>query len=493
MVQGTTSHAGKSLLAAALCRVFAREGYRVAPFKAQNMALNSYVTADGGEIGMAQALQALAAGIEPKVVMNPILLKPCSQTGAQVVVLGKPIGNMEVREYHAYQPQALRIALEALARLRAEYDLVVIEGAGSPAEINLRGRDIANMRIAQSVNAPVILVADIDRGGVFASIVGTMELLEPEERALVCGYVINKFRGDVSLLEPGLHYLHQRTGVPVLGVLPYLHDLRIAEEDSVGLESRQNPKEGDIRLAVVRLPHLSNYTDFLPLEQEPGVSLRYVERPQDLAEAHAIFLPGTKSTIADLMWLCQRGVAHAVKAAVGRGTWVIGICGGYQMLGWRLLDPEGVESAQKAAEGLGLLPLETRFGQEKTLTRVKGTCVLPWATDATVTGYEIHQGQSVPTANAQGKVRPAFLIHEPEGVREEGTSLPDGRLFGTYLHGLFDSDTFRHAFLAALRAQFGGKPCSATPFNLMQELDRLADMVQQHLDLTPVRRAAGLA
>ena len=491
MVQGTASHVGKSLLAAALCRIFAREGLRVAPFKSQNMALNSFVTPDGGEIGRAQALQALAAGIEPTVEMNPILLKPNSETGSQVVVLGKPVGNMRVREYHDYQRRGMEIALGALHSLRARFDLVVIEGAGSPAEINLRDRDIANMAIAKAAGAPVLLLADIERGGVFASIVGTMELLLPEERALVCGHLINKFRGDVSLLDSGLDFLRERTGVPVLGVLPYLRDLRIAEEDSLGLESRQDPRAGDLRVAVVRLPHLSNYTDFLPLEAEPGVSVRYAERSVGLSDAHVVILPGTKSTLSDLDWLHRSGMARAVAAAADRGAWVIGICGGYQMLGRHLLDPEAIESSETTAEGLGLLPVDTRFGRKKTLTRVQAVCALPWAGNATAEGYEIHQGQSARTAAAES-AGPAFRLSDGGGERADGASHADGRIFGTYLHGLFDADAFRHAFLTAVRADLGQQHEAGAAFDPLQELDRLADAVVQHVDLATIRKAVGL-
>ncbi|MBM3148114.1 MAG: cobyric acid synthase, partial [Actinobacteria bacterium] len=314
MVVGTGSHSGKSVVAAALCRIYARRGLRVAPFKAQNMALNSYVTPEGGELGRAQAYQADAAGLEPHVDMNPVLLKPSSQTGSQVVVLGRPVGHMGVRDYHAYQPRVWPIITEALARLRSAYDLVVIEGAGSPAEINLRDNDIVNMRVAVHAQSPTLLVGDIDRGGVFASLVGTVDLLLPEERQRVKAFVINKFRGDATLLDPGFEFLMDRTGIPTIGVIPYLADWRGDEEDSLGIEDRRRraPADAPLQIAVVRLPFVSNFTDFDALADEPDVAVRYVSRPEELAGCAAIVLPGTKSTVADLRWLREKGFARSI-------------------------------------------------------------------------------------------------------------------------------------------------------------------------------------
>ena len=374
MLQGTASHAGKTVLAAALCRVYARRGLRVAPFKAQNMALNSFVTEDGGEMGRAQVYQARAAGLEPHVDMNPVLLKPSSDATSQVVVMGRPVGHMTVREYQAYQAEVWPVVTAAFERLRATHDLVVIEGAGSSAEVNLRGRDIVNMRMALHARAPVLLVGDIDRGGVFASLLGHVELFTPEERGLVAGFVINKMRGDASQLDSGIEILRERTGVATLGVVPMLEGWSGDEEDSVALDDRRRRAKPDapLRIAVVRLPYISNSTDVDVLDAEPDVDVRFVSSPGELAGAAAIVLPGSKSTIADLAWLRRRGLADAVKAAAAAGTPVVGICGGYQMLGRRILDPGRVESASAAVDGLGLLDVETTFAAAKRTVRAEG-------------------------------------------------------------------------------------------------------------------------
>jgi adenosylcobyric acid synthase len=489
MVQGTASHAGKSLITAALCRIFARAGYRVCPFKSQNMALNSFVTLESGEIGRAQAFQAFAAGIEPSIDMNPILLKPNSDTGAQVVVLGQPIGNKNVGEYHDYQAEALKIALGALDRLRKMYDIVVIEGAGSPAEINLRDHDIANMPIAIAAQAPVLLVADIERGGVFASIVGTMELLLPEERRHVRGYIINKFRGDEALLASGLSFLRERTGVPVLGVLPYIHNLRIEEEDTLGLEGRNDSRKADLRIDIIKLPHLSNFTDFLPLESEPGVRVRYIDRSDRLADSEVIIVPGTKSTIADLAWMRQTKIADAISGAAGRGAWIIGICGGYQILGNRLTDHEHVESSVESSNGLGLLPVDTRFETKKMLTRVRAASMLPWAIGSEVDGYEIHQGRSEPATRSSTAITPAFRIMGEAQSYDDGACC--GRVFGSYLHGLFDSDGFRTTLLNRIREDFGQSRQEGMRYELLGELDRFVDTVVENVDMGQVWQILG--
>jgi adenosylcobyric acid synthase len=343
MIQGTTSSAGKSIMVAALCRIFRQDGYKVAPFKSQNMALNSYVTAEGGEIGRAQVVQAEAAGIAPTVDMNPILLKPTTDTGCQVIVLGKVARTISARDYYKYTPSLLETVSESFERLSAAYDIIVIEGAGSPAEINLKDREIVNMRIARMFKTPVLMVGDIDRGGVFASLVGTLELLDEEERELVKGLIINKFRGDVTLLESAIEYLEHRTGKPVLGVVPYFRDIRIAQEDSVYLDERpENAATGDLEIALIRLPHISNYDDFDPLEEE-GCKVNYVRQRFELGNPHLIILPGTKSTVADLAYLRDSGLAAGIIARAKAGTPVIGICGGYQMLGQKILDPQKVE------------------------------------------------------------------------------------------------------------------------------------------------------
>ena len=399
MCVGTGSHAGKSVIAAALCRIYARRGYRVAPFKAQNMALNSFVTPDGGELGRAQAYQSRAAGVEPHVDMNPVLLKPNSLTGSQVIVLGRSVGHMSVSEYRAYQPHVWPTVTAAFERLRTANDLVVIEGAGSPAEINLRGQDIANMKVARYARCPVLLIGDIDRGGVFASLVGHMELFTPEERGLIAAFVINKFRGDAHLLDSRLEFLRERTGVPTLGVVPMLAGWRGDEEDSLGIEDRQRSATPDapLQIAVVRLPFISNHTDFDALADEPDVNVRYVTRPVELGGAAVVVLPGAKSTIVDLPWLRQSGLATAVAAAAAAGTLVIGVCGGYQMLGRRIRDPERVGSAEPEVPGLGLLDVETTFAGDKRTLRVDGALLgiaNPLGPASTpLHGYEIHMGR----------------------------------------------------------------------------------------------------
>lgn len=433
MVQGTTSDAGKSVLVAALCRLLAREGVRVAPFKPQNMALNSAVTSDGGEIGRAQALQALAAGIAPHTDMNPILLKPSSDIGAQVVIHGKARADMNARDYHAYKPMAMQAVLESYRRLSAQYDVVLVEGAGSPAEINLRERDIANMGFAEAVDCPVIIVADIDRGGVFAHLVGTLACLSESERNRVIGFVINRFRGDIALLEPGLDWLEQQTGKPVLAVLPYLHGLFLDAEDAV--EQSQNAR-GTFRVVVPVLPRISNHTDFDALRAHPDVDLQLVGPGQPIPAADLIVLPGSKHTRGDLEWLRVNGWPQALQRHLRYGGKVIGICGGYQMLGRLVADPHGVEGAPGASDGLGLLDIETVLTTEKRLEQVGGQCAFA---DADVTGYEIHMGVSDGTARRT----PAFII----GGQGEGARSDDDHVLGTYLHGVFDTPAACNALL----------------------------------------------
>jgi adenosylcobyric acid synthase len=494
MLQGTASHAGKTVLAAALCRLYARRGLRVAPFKAQNMALNSFVTEDGGEMGRAQVYQARAAGLEPHVDMNPVLLKPSSDATSQVVVLGRPIGHMTVREYHAYQAEVWPVVTSAFERLRAAHELVVIEGAGSSAEVNLRGRDIVNMRMALHARSPVLLVGDIDRGGVFASLLGHMELFTGEERDLVAGFVINKFRGEASQLDSGIEILRERTRVPTLGVVPFLEGWSGDEEDSVALddERRRAKPELPLRIAVPRLPFISNSTDVDALAAEQDVDVRFVSSAGELAGAAAIVLPGTKSTIADLAWLRRLGLADAVRAAAAAGTPVIGICGGYQMLGRRILDPERVESTDEAVDGLGLLDAVTTFTAAKRTVRAEGellgpdgdpgaageaasaACLGPAGTP--VRGYEIHTGRTVLGPGAAPLLR---LRSAGEAEHLDGAAA--GAVCGTYLHGLFDHPALRASFLNGLRSARGLAP---RPASLPQadDLDRLADHVEAHLD-----------
>ncbi|NQE47361.1 cobyric acid synthase [Herbaspirillum rubrisubalbicans] len=460
MIQGTTSDAGKSTLAAALCRLLKNDGIAVAPFKPQNMALNSAVTSDGGEIGRAQALQAQAAGIAPHTDMNPVLLKPSSDTGAQVIVHGKVRADMNARDYHRYKTEAMQAVLQSYARLRAQYACVIVEGAGSPAEINLRARDIANMGFAEAVDCPVIIVADIDRGGVFAHLTGTLDCLSESERERVIGFVINRFRGDISLLQPGLDWLEQRTGKPVLAVLPYLHGLHLDAEDAVA--ATQEVK-GDFRIVVPVFPRISNHTDFDALRAHPGVDLRFIGPGQAPPPADLIILPGSKNTRGDLRWLREHGWDAAIGRHLRYGGKLIGICGGFQMLGESVDDPHGVEGAPGSSAGLGLLTMRTELTREKRLLQVSGHCAFG-SEGASVRGYEIHMGESSGAALA----RPAFII---EG-RGEGAQSADGQILGSYLHGMFDTP----AALAALLAWAGLDGVAAVDLDALREtsLERLA-------------------
>jgi len=498
MLQGTASGVGKSVLATALCRWFARAGYRVAPFKSQNMALNASVTVDGGEIGRAQAAQAEAAGIEPTVDMNPILLKPETDHRSQVVVRGRPLATVDFKTYRQMQSTLLPIVEESLGRLRQSYELIVIEGAGSPAEINLRDGEIVNMCIARMADAVVLLVGDIDRGGVFASLLGTIELLDTEDRRRVGGFIINKFRGDASLLGTGCDVLTLRTGVPVLGVVPHFAEHLVPAEDSLDLDATAPPIAPPVvDIAVVRLPRISNFDDFEPLAREPGVRVRFARTPAEVATADAVVLPGSKSTIADLQWLRESSVASAVCAAVGQGRTVIGICGGYQMLGNVIRDPEHVESRTDSAAGLGLLPVVTTFTRTKTTIRVQAHVTMtagPFADVAgsDVTGYEIHTGRT----DVQDAARP-FVIVARQGspVREfDGAIDVTGNVLGTYLHGLFTNDALRRAFLVHLAARKGEPPDGRWGAGeaAIDRYDRLADIVAGAVDLNAVAKLVRL-
>ncbi len=492
MVQGTSSDVGKSLMVAALCRIYARRGLRVAPFKSQNMALNSFVTPEGHEIGRAQAVQAAAAGISPSVLMNPILLKPQSDTGCQVVLNGKAEASMSAVDYHAHKP-ALRATIgDALGKLRREYDLVIIEGAGSPVEMNLKEHDVANMFVAELCDAPVLLVADIDRGGVFASLVGTMELLEGSERARVRGFLINKFRGDPALLGDGLEILLSKTGVPVLGVVPYLRDLGVAEEDSVALAHRKthfDEANRDTRkIAVVHFPHISNYDDVLPLEREAAVEVAFVRDVESIRCADLVVLPGSKSTVADLQWLREQGMAEALLQLAQAGRPIIGICGGCQMLGTRIEDPENVESSHPSVKGLGLLPFFTVFESAKITAQVRATAVRAGVLhDSTeIQGYEIHMGQ----LHWSGTPSPAFEISTRNG---EEVHVPDGgvgnegRIVGTMIHGIFGNAEVRKTLLSALGVRSG-----AGDSFFDSEIDRLADTVEGYVDVDHLDVIIGL-
>ncbi|MFL6621695.1 MAG: cobyric acid synthase [Sulfurifustis sp.] len=481
MIQGTTSDAGKSLLVTGLCRWLTRQGVRVAPFKPQNMALNSAVTVDGGEIGRAQAVQAQACGLAPHTDMNPVLLKPNSDTGAQVIVHGKAIGNFDAQSYHAYKRIAQRAVLESYARLAARYDAIVVEGAGSPAEINLRANDIANMGFAEAIDCPVVLIADIDRGGVFAHIVGTLELLSTSERARVQGFVINRFRGDIALLQSGLDWLEARTGKPVLGVLPYLHGLHLEAEDALPCPTPEADQSSErLNVVVPALPRISNHTDFDPLRLHPGVGLRFVGPGEALEPADLIILPGSKSVRADLAWLRAQGWEAAIRRHLRYGGKLLGICGGFQMLGRAIHDPHGIESDAGTSAGLGLLDIETTLEHEKQLRNVSGTLVLD---DARITGYEIHAG----VTRGDALARPAIRF----GDRTDGAMSDDGQVLGTYVHGLFEST----AAATALLAWAGLRPSVAPDYAARRDTDieRLADAIETHLDTRRLRGLLSLA
>jgi adenosylcobyric acid synthase len=473
MIQGTASSVGKSIMVTALCRIFKQDGYKVAPFKAQ-------------------VVQAEAAGIAPTVDMNPVLLKPTTDTGCQVIVLGKVARTISARDYYKYTPALLETVIAALERLLSEYDIVVIEGAGSPAEINLRDREIANMRIARLANSPVLLVGDIDRGGVFASLVGTLELLEREERDLVKGFIINKFRGDISLLGSAIDFLEERTGKPVVGVVPYFRDIRIAQEDSVYLDERQaDANPGGLEIAVIRLPHISNYDDFDPLE-EAGCTVTYVRQCSELGNPHLIILPGTKSTVADLNYLYRSGLATRILTRAGAGTPVVGICGGYQMLGQKILDPLKVESDKTAVEGLGLLDVVTEFAAEKSTRQVRAKVVadaglLAGMAGEEISGYEIHMGQT------HGDKKPGILriTETPQGPADyhDGALNSRGTVIGTYLHGLFHNQELRQAFLHNLRRHWGLPDGIDNPKDTKEDqYDKLAELVRGSLKMPEIYR-----
>ncbi|GAA0764174.1 cobyric acid synthase [Ideonella azotifigens] len=471
MVQGTTSDAGKSTVVAGLARVLVRQGIRVAPFKPQNMALNSAVTADGGEIGRAQALQALAARVAPTVDMNPVLLKPSSDTGAQVIVHGKVLADMNARAYHDYKRVAYAAVAESFARLRAAYDVVLVEGAGSPAEINLRDRDIANMGFALPHQVPVLLVADIDRGGVFAHLTGTLACLAEDEQALVRGFLINRFRGDIGLLQPGLDWLEAKTGKPVFGTLPYLHGLQLDAEDAIQVAQ---PAGGDgplLKVIVPVLPRISNHTDFDALRAHPQVDLSFIGPGQQVPPADLIVLPGSKSVQADLRWLRANGWEPAIQRHLRYGGKLIGICGGLQMLGRALHDPLAREGGGSEA-GLGLLDFETTLAAEKQLRQVQGR--LTWGEGAVVTGYEIHLGLS----DGLAMQRPALTL---AGGRPDGALSADGQVLGTYVHGLFDQPEAQ----AALLRWAGLGQAAAVDLAALREasLERLADSLEASMDL----------
>lgn len=479
MVQGTTSDAGKSTLVTALCRWVVRQGVPVVPFKPQNMALNSAVTAEGGEIGRAQAVQAQAANLAPHTDMNPVLLKPNSDTGSQVIIHGRAVTSMNAVAYHDYKAIAMQAVLASHARLSAAYPVVMVEGAGSPAEINLRANDIANMGFAEAVDCPVLLIADINRGGVFAHLVGTLELLSPSEQARVKGFIINRFRGDIALLQPGLDWLEARTGKPVVGVLPYVMDLHLEAED--GIDQRQIDKaEQVLNVVVPVLPRISNHTDFDPLRLHPQVDLQFVGPGQAIPAADLIILPGSKSVRSDLAYLRANGWDTAIARHLRYGGKVLGICGGLQMLGEQVHDPLGLEGPEGSSDGLGLLAFSTTLEAEKQLRNVRGRLVLE---EAPVSGYEIHAGVTRGAALAQPAVR-------LDDGRSDGACSDDGQILGTYLHGLFETP----AACSAVLRWAGLQDVQEVDYHGLRERDieRLADLVEQHLDTRLLRQLCGI-
>ncbi|WP_221795600.1 cobyric acid synthase [Oceanobacter mangrovi] len=487
MVQGTTSDAGKSLLVAGLCRCFNNIGVRVAPFKPQNMALNSAVTPEGGEIGRAQALQAKAARVIPHTDMNPVLLKPSSDIGAQVIIQGKAITDMDAAVYHDYKTVAMKAVLESHQRLQQQYPLVVVEGAGSPAEINLRDRDIANMGFAEAVDCPVIIVADIDRGGVFAQLVGTLELLSPSEQQRVVGFVINKFRGDIKLLEPGLDWLTERTGKPILGVLPYLHNLSAAAEDAIDVQQKRDENDIRLRIKVPVFSRISNHTDFDMLREHPQLDLQFVGPGQSLADADLIILPGSKNVRADLAMLHNTGWADQLARHLRYGGKVLGICGGYQMLGQWIHDPDGIEDQPGSSAGLGYLPITTTLFPDKELINSEGVLLGENDDRTVVSGYQIHAGRTEYTL-PDGEFQPFARLHESQQANPKNAShtsidgcySADNQVAGSYLHGLFDTP---QALQQILRWA-GADTRQLATYDQQQEdaLDRIADACQQHLD-----------
>ena len=496
MFLGTGSDVGKSVLAAAFCRIFKNEGYRVAPFKAQNMALNSFITPQGGEMGRAQVVQAEAAGVEPHVDMNPVLLKPTSQVGSQVIVLGRAIGNFSAKDYYEYKKELVPIVRGAFARLCAENDFIIMEGAGSAVELNLKEHDLVNMAMAEMADAKCILVGDIDRGGIFAALLGSFSLMEAGERDRIIGFIVNKLRGDPRLFEDGVEILQSRSGVPVLGVVPYFENISLPEEDSVALGRRMGRTQyktgpGCIRIGVVRLPFISNYTDFDAFERDPRIDLVYFDRPSEIFGFDAVLIPGSKNTIEDLAAMRKNGMADVLSAFHKSGGTVVGLCGGYQMMGTIVRDPHGIESSIDAIPGLGLLDMETEMYPEKITSQVEAEVIsesLPFPGQREVlSGYEIHMGRSV----SGGQAKPLFRILRREGKPadiEDGLSQPEGKTWGTYIHGIFDNDGFRNMFLEDVGRRSGKVLTGVSDsfsFRLWKEeqYERLAELVRTQVDV----------
>lgn len=495
MIQGTMSNAGKSIIAAGLCRIFKQDGYKVAPFKSQNMALNSFITKEGLEMGRAQVMQAEAAGIEPCVAMNPILLKPTNDVGSQVIVNGEVFQNMSARDYFAYKKELIPAIKKAYHILEQQYEIIVIEGAGSPAEINLKTEDIVNMGMAKLVNAPVLLVGDIDRGGVFAQLMGTVILLEEEEKKRVKGLIINKFRGDKTILDPGVAMLEEKIGINVVGVTPYM-DLKIEDEDSLSSRLEENRKVEAIDIGVIRLPKISNFTDFNPLEQIPGVSLRYIKEVREFQEPDMIILPGTKNTMEDLKWLRQCGLEAAILKAVRKGKILFGICGGYQMLGEALEDPYKVEGGG-SIKGMGLLPMKTIFTREKTRTRVEGSFLevkgkLDTLSHVKFSGYEIHMGEAVFKGKGES------LLEKKDCIKEKNSleGLFQNNVYGSYIHGIFDKEEVVKALISGIAKGKGLTldQLDTLDFNDFKEIqyNKLASELRAHLNMNEIYSIMGI-
>ncbi|MCF6150396.1 MAG: cobyric acid synthase [Candidatus Kuenenia sp.] len=498
MIQGTGSHVGKSILVCALCRILKEDGFNVAPFKAQNMALNSFVTRDGKEMGRAQVAQAEAAGTEPMVEMNPILLKPTGDCGSQVVVMGKPVGNMTAKEYYQKKGVFVSVIQDAYAELQRQFDIIVIEGAGSPAEINLKDGDIVNMGMAKMASAPVLLVTDIDRGGAFAWIVGTMELLEEDEKERVKGIVFNKFRGDKNILKPGLDMLEGRINKPVVGVVPYLHDLAIDDEDSVSLENYRGNNNGSekkcLDIVVLKLPRISNFTDFNALAQEDESNLRFVDNADEIGNPDMLIIPGTKNTICDLRFLKERGIFHKITALSKSGTMIVGICGGYQMMGKLINDPYHIESQENSMEGLGLFHITTTFDTTKQTFQVKAKVGVhkPFADiQENIQGYEIHMGRT--TFEGASDHVPFARITERAGKPADipdGCVSSDGNIMGTYIHGIFDNDEFRSRLINYMKQKKGIQSGSENSGKSRKTKDdsytKLAETVRRNINMNMV-------
>jgi adenosylcobyric acid synthase len=487
MVVGTTSHAGKSLMTAAICRLLVRQGFKVTPFKGQNMALNAYITADGKEMGHAQAVQAWAAKIEPRIEMNPILLKPQGDMTSQVILMGEAVGRVQAADYYRdYFDRGWAAITSCLDQLATEFDYIVCEGAGSPAEINLKHRDLTNMRVATYLQANTVLVADIDRGGVFAHIVGTLELLEPDERALIKGFVINKFRGQRSLLESGITWLEDRTGIPVIGVIPMLDQVFPAEDSLDLLERRSRKPNADLTIGVVRFPRISNFTDFDPIDAEPTVNLKYITTTDELNSCDAVILPGSKTTIADLNWLRQTGMIAAIPDYLDNGGTIMGICGGYQMLGTCIADPTGIEGMMGEYPGLNLFPLKTTITDIKTTRQRTITTNYPHS-DISISGYEIHQGTT------QWDQKGAMVDEYGQLFTDDTLGIVDRSLtiWGTYLHGIFDNGKWRRNWLNQIRTRRNLHPITndVPDYSTQREeiFDQLADSISEYLDLSKLQ------